>query len=269
MDRNSLIGLGLIAIIMIAWFQLMKPDPKQKAQQDKNRVEAVASSIEAAAPSPIDSAAVAQNKAFAELGQFGQFAAGSEKDVKIETDLFTVVLSSKGATLKSFVLKKHLDFNYKPFDMVSAKQGATSLLFVSREGKVINSGKLYFNTAAKDSSYKISGEQQIKIPFEVTTADGKKVEVAYTFSGNSYQIGYETTLAGLGQFVSGNEYQIVWTGGITNAQKNKVDEADNSSADAYLGGSLLKVDAKDINETFKEQPSGKAEWVAVRNKYFV
>ncbi|NTV45728.1 MAG: membrane protein insertase YidC [Chlorobiales bacterium] len=269
MDRNSLIGLGLIAVIMIAWFQLMKPEPKQQDLQNKNRIEAAASAIDSAATQPLDSATAAQNKAFAELGQFGQFATGSEKDVKIETDLFTAILSSKGATLKSFVQKKHLDFNYRPFDMVSAKQGATSLLFVSREGKVINSGKLYFNTGAKDSVYKISGDQQIKIPFAITTPDGKKVEIVYTFSGNSYQIGFETNLAGLGQFVSGNEYQIVWTGGITNAQKSKVDEADNSSADAYLGGSLLKVDAKDINETFKEQPSGKAEWVAVRNKYFV
>jgi len=35
------------------------------------------------------------------------------------------------------------------------------------------------------------------------------------------------------------------------------------------GGSLVKLDAAKDNQSYREEQSGEAKWVAVRNKYFV
>ncbi len=52
-------------------------------------------------------------------------------------------------------------------------------------------------------------------------------------------------------------------------EKNREDEAHNALAGAYLGGSLVKLDAAKDNQAYREEQSGEAKWVAVRNKYFV
>lgn len=61
---------------------------------------------------------------------------GAEELVTVDNELFTMTLSSKGATIKSVVLKNHLDGQLKPFDLVSSHdKGALSLLFLNVEGK--------------------------------------------------------------------------------------------------------------------------------------
>ncbi|ACF15179.1 60 kDa inner membrane insertion protein [Chloroherpeton thalassium ATCC 35110] len=268
MDRNTLIGLVLIALIMMAWFQLMapkKPLPEEKAQQE--RLEAVAESIDIKNQLVQDSLQKANPTQ--KFGELGQFAVGEEKKIQIETDLFTATLSTKGATLRSFIQKDYLNYKHEPFNLISNEDGTLSLFFATRDGKVVNTGELYFDPKTDQKNFRISGDNKVRIPFEISTEDGRRIEITYIFSGNSYEFGYETNLAGFGKFVSGNEYQVVWTGGLSNAEKNVNDEATNSYAEAYLGGSTLRLDASHVDETYKEQPSGNAKWVAVRSKYFV
>lgn len=271
MDRNSFIGFILIAVVMIVWFQMMTTNdsnelPKEKVQIEK-RVESMADSVENDSFFQNDS--LAQVNKSKRLGVLSALSEGEEKIITVETDLFKMQLSSKGATIKSFIQKEYFDYKIEPFDLITNKNGALSLLFATRDGKVINTNEVYFSPKVQESLYKISGEQKLKIPFVLEAGNGKHIEIIYTFDGDSYEFGYETNLSGFGSFVSGNEYQVVWSGGLANAEKNIEDEAQNASADAYLGGSLLKVDASDVDETYKEQPAGNVRWVAVRSKYFV
>jgi len=253
---------------MMVWFQLMSPTPPPPEQiKQRERLESVAGAMDA--QNQIFQDSLQQADPSRKFGQLGQFAVGQAQDIQIETDVFTAIISTKGATLRSLMQKDYLSHTREPFNLVSNKEGALSLFFATRDGKVINTTDLYFQPKTEQKSFKISGDSKLRIPFEIATADGKRIEITYIFSGNSYEFGYETSLGGFGQFVSGNEYQVVWDGGLTNSEKNVDDEAQSSYAEAYLGGSTLRVDAADIDETYKEQPSGNAKWVAVRSKYFV
>jgi YidC/Oxa1 family membrane protein insertase len=267
MDRNSFIGFILIAVVMIVWFQMMTSSEKPLQTPEEQRLETMADAL--VQDTSLQNDSLAQVYKSSKLGELSEFSEGEEKNITIETDLYKVVLSNKGATIKSFVQKEYFDHTIEPFDLITNEKGALSLLFATRDGKVINTLDVFFSAKVQESAYKITGEQKLKIPFKLIKEDGKRIEVIYTFSGNSYEFGYETNLSGFGEYVSGNEYQVVWTGGLANAEKNIEDEAQSSSADVYLGGSMLKVDASSTDELFKEQPSGDARWIAVRNKYFV
>ncbi len=267
MDRNSFIGFILIAVVMIVWFQMMTSSDKPVQTPEEQRLETMADAL--VQDTSLQNDSLAQVYKSSKLGELSEFSEGEEKNITIETDLYKIVLSNKGATIKSFVQKDYFDHTIEPFDLITNEKGALSLLFATRDGKVINTLDVFFSAKVQESAYKITGEQKLKIPFKLIKEDGKRIEVIYTFSGNSYEFGYETNLSGFGEYVSGNEYQVVWTGGLANAEKNIEDEAQSSSADVYLGGSMLKVDASSTDELFKEQPSGDARWIAVRNKYFV
>ena len=100
MDKNSITGLAIIAVIMMVWLQFMSSDKKQVPPVTAVRTEQVA---QPAAQMPAASVSASEN-----FGVFAASSGGEEKLLKVDNDLFRATLSSKGATLKSLVLKKHL-----------------------------------------------------------------------------------------------------------------------------------------------------------------
>lgn len=265
MDRNSVIGFSLIAVIMIVWLQFMKPEQKtmlDPVQPSREMVQdnAAENALASAAP----------ETAAESLGSFAMASTGTEQIITIDNDLFTAELSSKGATLKSMVLKKHLDVNGKPFNLISEKnKGALSMLFLSNDGKRIDTRDLYFRSLDTKKSETVTGKEKLSVSFVLDVDASRSMQVTYTFTGDGYVIDYDLKLNGFGSTLAGNEYQLDWDGGLVYSEKDTADESHNAISSAYLGGGLLKLDAKDSKKRYQEEESGKAEWVAVRNKYFV
>ena len=264
MDRNSLIGLLLIGLIFIVWMQLLSPSKPKPKPLPKQTDTSAAATIDLDSLKKLE----AYQKANA-LGVFSPAAEGEEKLITVETDLFTAVLSSKGATLKSFVQKKYLNEERKPFDLITSPSGATALFFQTRDGKNITTTDLYFSPKINTEKILLKGNQSEKVPFELVLPDGKKIEITYTFVGNLYRFEYQTNLVGLSDIVINGEYQVVWNGGLAHSEKNKLDEAMRSYAHAIQAGELLKLDADKAGETKKVNPDGKTKWVSVQSKYFI
>ena len=262
MDRNSVTGLALIALIMIVWLQFMSPEKKQLKQDAAVRTELAARQAEAVQTAPVPSSE--------SFGAFASAAGGKEQAITVENDLFRATLSSKGATLTSLVLKKHLDGNHQPFNLVnSSKNGALSLLFLTRDGKKIDTRDLYFRTATIDTLHTLKGKESYAVHYHLDAGSQQAVDITYLFSGESYKIDYDVRLTGFASELAGNEYQLQWDGGLAYSEKNRQDEAQSAMAGAFLGGSLVKLDAAKENQAYREEQSGEAKWVAVRNKYFV
>ncbi len=263
MDRNSVIGFALIAAIMIVWLQFMKPEQKQQVEN------AVAKRELVSGPQAVATATAAT--AADSLGAFAAGAAAPEQLVTVENDLMKATLSSKGATLKSLVLKKHLDGNKKPFNLVTASErGALSMMFLSNDGKRIDSRDLNFRSLASAPAVTVTGKNTVSVTYRLDVDAARSMQVTYTFTGDSYTVGYDLKLNGFGSTIAGNQYQLAWDGGMAYTEKDRVDEAANTLASAYLGGGLVKVDAKDTKQPYyREEESGKAQWSAVRSKYFV
>jgi YidC/Oxa1 family membrane protein insertase len=265
MDRNSVIGFALIAAIMMVWLQFMKPQQKVELEQAAARKELV---VRQQGPSPVAASVASRADS---LGAFAAASAGPERLVTVENDLLKATISSKGATLKSLVLKKHLDGMHKPFDLIKSREkGALSMLFLSSDGKRIDTRDLNFRGLSADSVLTVSGKGKLSVSYKLDVDAARSMQVTYTFTGDSYTVDYDLKLTGFGTTVAGNQYQLAWDGGIVYSEKNREDEATNALASAYLGGGLVKLDAKDSKQaSYREEESGKAQWVAVRNKYFV
>ncbi|NTV06018.1 MAG: membrane protein insertase YidC [Chlorobiaceae bacterium] len=262
MDRNSVTGLAIIAVIMMVWLQFMSPEKKPLLPEKGAKTEQVARQVP---QDPAVSVPVVDN-----FGVFASSSAGKEQLLRVDNDLFRATLSSKGATLKSLVLKKHLDGDRQTFDLVSnGKNGALSLLFLTREGKKIDTRDLYFSTIALDTLHTISGKESYALRFHLDVAPQQAIDITYHFTGDSYKVDYDVKLTGFASELAGNEYQLQWDGGVPFSEKNREDEAQSALASAFLGGSLVKLDASKENQSYREEQSGEAQWVAVRNKYFV
>ncbi len=267
MDRNSVIGLVLIALIMIVWMQFMAPENKPLQDIDKPAVSLLEDESRLGGPSAPVAGREVQLESY---GEFSGLSDGEEKLLTVENEYFKAVLSSRGATLKSMVLKQHLDSGREQFDLIRKNDsGALSLFFLTQAGKQIDTRDLYFSTAVTDSAVSISGENQFTVKYRLDVAPDKNIVITYTFSGDSYAIGYDIGMNGFATELAGNEFQLQWDGGLVHSEKNNEDELHNSWASAYMGGGLLKLDASDQSRSYREEQSGVAGWVAARTKYFV
>jgi len=263
MDRNSVTGLAIIAVIMMVWLQFMSPENKPLPKTTVVKTERVEQQIQQV--SALSSSPLVDN-----FGVYALATSGKEQQVTIENDLFRAKISSKGATLKSLVLKKHLDGNRKAFDLVSnSKNGALSLLFLTREGKKIDTRDLYFSGVSVDTVRTLTGKESYALRYHLGVGAQQAVDITWKFTGDSYSVGYDVKLTGFSNELAGNEYQLQWDGGVSYSEKNRQDEAQSALASAFLGGSVVKVDASKESQTYREEQSGEAKWVAVRNKYFV
>lgn len=267
MDKNSVIGLVLIGLIMIVWMQFMAPERNPVQDMTPDNVTAV----EEIRDDGNGSASIMQGNGNADnFGEFAVAADGEEKLITIDNELFTAVFSSHGATLKSMVLKEHLDSDKEQFDLVKkVDSGALSLFFQTRDGKKIDTRDLYFTVSDDQGEVSLTGKQSYSLTYRLDVAPGRNIVIVYTFSGDAYTIGYDVQLTGFDGLLPGNEYQLEWDGGLLHSEKNHDDEVQNSWASAYMGGSLLRLDASDPSKDYREEQSGVAGWIAVRTKYFV
>jgi len=256
------IGLVLIALIMIVWMQFMAPE--RKPLQEIDRPVPAATQITETVPGTTSPNETDR------FGEFSRVTDGSEQLFTVENDYFTAVFSTRGATLKSMVLKEHLDSNREHFDLVkNVDSGALSLFFLTLDGKKIDTRDLFFSSPGEEKSVKISGEETFILRYRLAPVAGKSIDVVYTFTGDSYRIGYDVSMTGFGGQLAGNELQVQWDGGLVHSEKNDEDELNYSWSAAYMGGGMLKLDAADKSREYREEQSGVAEWVAVRTKYFV
>ena len=117
MDRQSIVGFILIFIVLVVWMWLNSPQKNQSPDVVVKK-------------STKDSIKIEQEKApeFKEIQKpdslgkyFSNRVKGTERLITIETDLYTVVISSKGGLIRKWELKK-----YKTWDGYASAVGKSS-----------------------------------------------------------------------------------------------------------------------------------------------
>ena len=214
------------------------------------------------------------------LGRFFSLSSEKESIIKITNDEFVIELSTLGADIKKAFLKKYKNwysadtgdstnyFQHQVQLINYSKQTGPDLSFISSDGKAITTAKLLFKTDAKKSTYKISGDDSLKISFVYRISDNKEIRKIYTFYGNKYHIATTVELVGMNDIISNNSYDFQWKSGIRFVEENSHDEMQQANASVFYGDEQVIVDASDLNKSIDESFTGKVDWVAARNKYF-
>lgn len=265
MDRNVVTATLLIGLIMLVW--LMWLAPEQQVPVD----------------TPADSAAVADTPPPAPAGPafgvsptvprptgdslFAGAEAGDERLVTVETDLYTAVLSTHGATIKSFELKEFKKFDREtPVQLVDTSGvGALALAFTSLSSHNVDTRTLFFSANTEAAVVPVSGDPR-SITFSTDVGKGRIVQT-YTFTPGSYEIGLTIDQQNRETFAARVGYALVWDGALQYSEDSPTTEAQNSGAFVRSGGGVQSVTLlrREENEV---AVNGRVDWVAVKNQYF-
>ena len=118
MDRNSAIGLTLIAALLMAYFYWFGTPPTPPAEEQM----AIEQPVQPEVGQPADSLMITvpdSTAATAAFGSLSAFANGSETPYKVETDDMIVTFSSKGGVIKELELKHFKTYQQGPLKLIN------------------------------------------------------------------------------------------------------------------------------------------------------
>ena len=244
METRLLIAFLLMGLVLFLTPYIYKPTPPPKPATPAAATKTGAPATPATPQKTDAPAAATPSKPAAPAAPApGQIQDTAEKITTIDTDLYSIQFTNRGAGVKSWVLKKYSDHAGKPLEMVNSVSLAkvpVPLSLVVKDDKENQTANIlnYSFYVAKPSADGLS------VDFEFS--DGKVyAKKSFQFSKNSYlsQIVTEVTQNGAPM-----EHMIEWRGGFGDA--TVLNRATEQHAVYYdvTAGKLIEKDARSVKD---------------------
>lgn len=301
MDRNTIIGLVLIAAIFIAYFLWMQPSQEELQERRANQ-----DSI-AAAQRKADSVRIAneilleeQRRAEAETrvetvveptetdlqglyGMFAGVAAGTNEIYTVETDIYKIGISSQGGKIVYVELKDYQTWDSLPLVLIDSDSSLFGFTFLAGT-RSYNTNQFYFEpvisgAGMSNNQVKISGDQTFDIGMRIFTNNesGERnqdsyIEYLYTFAGNEHMLGFTVNFVGMQGLIDDlrGSIDLEWA-----ADLRKQEKSVGSNFGATMGGSTVyykiyddKVDYLSETKDDEEMLKDRIKWVSFKQHFF-
>jgi YidC/Oxa1 family membrane protein insertase len=255
MDRNSAIGLTLIAALLMVYFYWFAPDPAPAAKPVATQsTQPQQSESGKQVETPSDSA-LAQT-----YGELSSFAQGTAEDKIIENEDLRIVFSNKGGMIKSLELKKYKTYSQKPLFLISPERSTFGLL-TSYKGKQIDLYDLYYQLSESKK-----GDSTV-LNYTVKLADGAFLTQSYSIPAKGYEIGYRITQKGLAEELGGETLTFNWKDRVLPLEKDLQDTRNNTTVNYFTASdSFEDLDQRSSETEVVQQP---VKWVSIKQKFFL
>jgi len=210
MEKKLLLAIVLSFVVLFVWqavFVKKIPPPEQAPESLTEPVQQPAQRILPEQKlSPIETPAQVD---------FDTTTETREQQIVIETSLFKAVWSNKGAVLKSWRLKEHLDEEGEPLELISDRSAA-----IDRFPFILRTDDPDFDNLINNALFSVSNSelrlhdgQKGEIRFEYSQEDGTKVEKLFTFTDGNYIFDMQINAWKNGMRI---EPRLIWGPGLGN-----------------------------------------------------
>ncbi|GAB5410324.1 MAG: membrane protein insertase YidC [Balneolaceae bacterium] len=272
---------------MLGWFYFTMPSEEQLAEQ--RRQQAIQDSLAFVQqeqelerdsfeeiPTSQNQPSITDNspteKSTVLTGIFATTEENTQTEFTVETDLYHVVFTNKGAGPATFTLKNHKSWAGTPIQLISdTTRSAYNVGFLTTENYNVETQNILFRQVNAGSSLTVNEGDSKELSYILELENGRQLLYTYTFFGDSYEIDLDIRFVGLREFVIGRAVDFGWNTSLRFTEKDRVQEALATSAYFYAGGELeqLKADDFEENNGLKElSVNGNIEWVASKTKFF-
>ncbi len=267
MEVRLLLTFGLVGLVLFGWNYFF-PSPKAPVPPPAKQA-AVEQAKPAATPPPVVAAKPAAvkpatgKKAAGKAGAAPEpvlASAQSESTYIVESPVYRVVFSNRGATVRSWVLKNFKDTNGKPVELVNAHSGADrpfgwafSYVFPKEQPPTELNSALF--AVAQPSPRTI----------EFTYNDGK-VAATKTFKlDDSLYLADYTSKVAAGEI--GIQHQLAWRGGFGDPTLHNASEMQKSVYFSATENKLVEEAAK-VAEKGPHKVTGVFQFAGMMDTYF-
>lgn len=269
MDKNTLIGLGLIGALLVTFTIINKPKELTEAINNKQKTETSSptdSKKENGTTTTAGSSSSKEKTPVVNKKSVNQNINNDQKGevIRFETDKLIYDFSTKGGILSAVYLKEYQTYtnfakkkdNIVPLKLFGAGDNINELSF-PLNGKRFTTGNKIFSVV--DSSAN-------RIVFQLNTSDKQSIQFVYNLKENAYDMDFEVKMNGYEGAVNAGNVMLNWK---TNLRKTER----LLSAERMVSTVCFKNKGEDhdwLSETSDDDQKMEApvEWVAFKQSYF-
>ncbi|HOI73092.1 MAG TPA: membrane protein insertase YidC [Syntrophales bacterium] len=267
MDKKTILAIVLsVLVVLIYQIFFMKPPAKTTGAPAATKQETpTAGKTTGTAPSAAVSASAAPA---APAMASPPPAAVPEKDVRIETLLYTAVFSTRGATLKSLKLKGYRETIQQDsplVEMVDVKTGMPrplTMTFPESDLSVPGESPFEVSTTSLDLT---AAQESRSLTFSVTYPGEIRIDKTFTFHPTKYVIDLEVKTTNLSGRPLNQNGSLNWTQYVD--PKAETDSYTHLGPITMVGKSVELQEIKKIETTKLLGPN--IAWTGFENKYFI
>lgn len=256
MDRNSAIGLTLIAALLFVYFTWFAQSPEPPAPQ-KDVPQPSGNTVQepaAAEDLPPDSTLAA------EWGDLAGAMRGQDAVEKIETKDLKITFSSKGGVIRELELANYQTYRQQPLRLITPANNSFSLKG-KYGGRELDLYQLYYT-----SSRTTRGDTTV-ISFKANTGNGTSITQEYAIPAEGFEIRYSISSSGFSDRLSNEPLAFEWNNAIKLTEKDLEDTRNNTTinyfqpAEGFDKLSETGAEAETLNTP--------VSWVSIKEKFFV
>lgn len=274
MDKNTLIGFLLIAVVLFVFTWLNQPTPEQiEAQrhyqdsiakieytlqleaQKQERLQALREDSLRNLPDSLRLLNLRQD-----YGSFAEAMIGTDGYTVLENDQVELHINHKGGRISYARLKEYDDYNHEPLVLFDEESSYLSFTLVTATNRVINTSDLYFQP--------VKGNDPQTVTMRLPSGNGGYLDFIYTLMPDDYMAQFQILSSGLNGVLSPNTtaLDVDWKQDIHQQEKGRSFE--NRYVSLYY--KLMSKDVKHLNESRSDnkQISDRLQWIGYKDMFF-
>ena len=269
MDRNSLIGILLIGLILIIFSVITQPPEEVEEARREREVAPGEEAVPAEEEEPLEVAEPSEEREDLEAlyGPFAGAGEGEEELFTLENEHIKLTLSSKGGNPHSVQLKEYVTYDSLPLILFEGEENTFGLNFFARN-RSISTDELYFTpVSGSDAVVAESGPESVAM--RLNADDGSYLEYVYTIEPGNRNVDFEINMVGMNELLGrGTTYiDLYWETRMRSLEQNP--QYENNYTSLYFKHYADDVDnLSERRDSDEEEVSTRLKWTAFKHQFF-
>ncbi|MGW8314303.1 MAG: membrane protein insertase YidC [Bacteroidales bacterium] len=281
MDRNTIIGMVLIGLVLIGYSIFTKP-AREAQMAERRRLDSIARveqlhemekvrqqeaamdsvrTEQGAAPDSLD-----QQRLTNQLGDFAADAVGTEEKVVLENDLLKITFSTLGGRPYTVQLKQYQTYDSLPLLLFDGDSTIFALQFFA-DNRRINTGELYFVPEISSGTSEDNRDyQQLTMTLPIT--ENAYIEYLYRLYDGDYMTDFDIQMKGLDQYKT-DQMEFDFDFYAPSQEKGYQNEAMYTTLYyKYHDGDVESFRARSKKELEEVTENTRIQWIAFSHQFF-
>jgi YidC/Oxa1 family membrane protein insertase len=266
MDKNNIIGLTLMMVMLAVYFQFFSPEPPISEIIDNPVVDNTPSSLpekvnnEVALNLPLDPSDSSLNQLNRlKYGLFSSKIAGEESVINLTTDELEVAFTNKGGTFKNVEIKNYTTYDSLPLHLFNENHAID--IYFDHLSKSISLKDLFFESEL----IKYTDSTELVYSLDV---NGKRLRQIYTLYDKGFEINYRIENDGFDQLIDTQNLNFYWEGKMPKIERELLDARQRATTRYYSISGNTDYISKTATE-YEEMPIDEpVKWLAFNQKFF-
>lgn len=271
MDKNTILGLVVIFLILIGFSYFTRPSKEQVREMERQdsiaRVEARNMQL-----------AAEQAKKNFELAQQNDSTLLNTKDslfiqdsltdrlITLENDKIKLQVSTKGGRIVYVDLKEYRTHDSLPLVLWKDNETAFGMNFYAKN-KEINTEEFLFTPSTTETTLYAKEKEQV-LSMKLYSGTNSYVEFLYKLSPESYMVDFSINTRNMGDIIASNSSFLTLFWGIDMPQLEKSKDFENRYTGVYYKFYEDAVENMSMTSEEEETLPTKVQWIAFKQQFF-